>query len=1102
LNLRLPQFQRSEWYHATTLAERLELLHTEQEIESESKLATRRMRRWRSQSPFNVDSYFAQRLAIDGITEDEFRRLLGIPVQALHRRHPIEPTWLAELAQAYSQSSSSDVVPPLPEALRSREITGFLNVVEPLISEGCDRLHKGVQALIKNRSALPFNPATVAALLLNSLSAQLLWMMSRTLVLELNVARLNGTLEGDTPKKRFESFLGALRRPDTAIAMLLEYPVLARQVMIYIKNWVTFSLEFLHHLCTDWQEIRTAFGLDNDPGVLVSLDSGLGDRHRRGRSVLRARFSFDFQVLYKPRPLAVEAHFQELLGWLNDRGNRPPFQMLKILDRGSYGWVQFVSRTSCTSPDEVSRFFERQGGYLALLYVLEAADFHHENLIAAGEHPVLLDLETLFHPRIGSMEGQESLSTQFASDAMDYSVLRVGMLPERIWSNADSEGIDISGIGAAAGQLSPDRVPQWEDAGTDIMRFTRKRVRIPGSNNRPLLNGVEVDVLNHREAVVAGFANTYELLLKHRDELLSSEGPLTRFTEDEVRVIIRPTRTYAKMLLDSFHPDMLRNALDRDCFFDRLWVGIEDSPHLAKTIRGEREDLWNGDIPIFTTRPGSRDLWSSTKDRIPDFFSESAMAGVHRRVARLSEHDLEKQRWFVMAALTTLSTAPSHPSRPICRPTEPRGEADGEDFLAAARAIGDRLEALALRGDKGISWIGLTPRDERYWSLTPLGADLYSGLPGVALFLAYLGFISREDRYTAMARAALSTLQYLTNKDEPHPESIGAFSGWGGVIYTLSHLGVLWNESDLLAEAEGIVELLPGLIERDEALDIIEGSAGCIGSLITLYACAPSKATLAAATRCGECLITCAQPMESGVGWSNKLTTPLAGFAHGAAGIAWALLNLSALTGEERFRTTAMSAVAYERSLFSSKAGNWVDLRQSETSAEVGKNSQETFMTAWCHGAPGIGLARIRSLRYLDDAEVRAEIDMALKTTLAHGFGDNHSLCHGDLGNLELLLQASQTFDDSQWKTIVDARAVAILEDIQKQGYLCGVPLGVETPGLMTGLAGIGYGLLRLMEPSRVPSVLVLEPHLGARAQEPAWTVKDRFPRSYRRGSY
>ena len=61
-------------------------------------------------------------------------------------------------------------------------------------------------------------------------------------------------------------------------------------------------------------------------------------------------------------------------------------------------------------------------------------------------------------------------------------------------------------------------------------------------------------------------------------------------------------------------------------------------------------------------------------------------------------------------------------------------------------------------------------------------------------------------------------------------------------------------------------------------------------------------------------------------------------------------------------------------------------------------------MTAWCHGAPGIGLGRLASLPCLGELEMRQEIAVALETTRAQGFGYNHSLCHGDLGNLDLLL--------------------------------------------------------------------------------------------------
>jgi lantibiotic modifying enzyme len=218
--------------------------------------------------------------------------------------------------------------------------------------------------------------------------------------------------------------------------------------------------------------------------------------------------------------------------------------------------------------------------------------------------------------------------------------------------------------------------------------------------------------------------------------------------------------------------------------------------------------------------------------------------------------------------------------------------------------------------------------------------------------------------------------------------------------------------------------------------------------------------------------------MEHGIGWMPKFggTKPLTGFSHGAAGIAWALLELAAVTGEERFRKAALDAIAYERSLFRPEVGNWPDLRDFANTLKADNNNQHTCMTAWCHGAPGIGLARLRCLQHLDDAQIRSEINAALKTTLAHGFGGNHSLCHGDLGNLELLLQASEILGEPQWRHQVNRLASIILESINQHGWLCGIPLGVESPGLMTGLAGIGYGLLRLAEPKRVPSVLVLEP--------------------------
>lgn len=309
--------------------------------------------------------------------------------------------------------------------------------------------------------------------------------------------------------------------------------------------------------------------------------------------------------------------------------------------------------------------------------------------------------------------------------------------------------------------------------------------------------------------------------------------------------------------------------------------------------------------------------------------------------------------------------------------------------------------------------------------------------------------------------------------------SIGGFDGWGGVIYTLTHLGALWHAPELLIKAEAVVGLLPAWIERDAQFDIVSGAAGCIGSLIALHHHAQSQATLSAAIKCGEHLIAHAQRTEHGMGWTiPKQRTPLSGFAHGAAGIAWALLKLAALTGQERFQTTALAAIAHERSLFSPEEGNWRDLRVWATSDSGSKGNSKSSMTAWCHGAPGIGLARLSTIRQLDDLEVRQEIETALNTTFDRGFGHNHSLCHGDLGNLELLLQAGRVLPDGRWHAEAYRIASHVVESIARNNYLCGTPLNVDSPGLMTGLAGIGYGLLRLAEPARVPCLLTLEPPL------------------------
>jgi lantibiotic modifying enzyme len=203
------------------------------------------------------------------------------------------------------------------------------------------------------------------------------------------------------------------------------------------------------------------------------------------------------------------------------------------------------------------------------------------------------------------------------------------------------------------------------------------------------------------------------------------------------------------------------------------------------------------------------------------------------------------------------------------------------------------------------------------------------------------------------AEKALGTVQSQAKANRLKFTSIGAFNGWGGILYLFTHLAAVWNRQGLFASADRIAARISELVQQDESLDVIGGAAGCIGSLLSLYHCLPSDHLLEVAIQCGDHLISQAQTTQKGVGWLTHLTAPhpITGFAHGSAGIIWALLALAEVTNESRFRSVASSALPYERQAFSSESKNWPSLRPSEGDRTIDDP------VAWCYGAAGIRLA-------------------------------------------------------------------------------------------------------------------------------------------------
>lgn len=1070
-------------YRSLTLSERKQITQrTDLEALKPSgdlPRAQRRLDRWRKQPPFDVEGRFQERLSLENLDEEELLAFLleaEIPPKAVLAE--LTP-WFDKIEQIYHADQASVSGPIGEKAAPPRPVARFSAILDPLISEAQRRLRDEISGLEVDPIILD-SPENGFFRFLD-LRQQLWLALNRALVLELNVARLEGSLHGATPEDRFEVFAQRFADAKYCCSFYAEYPVLARLVIGMVDRAVEGRLEFIGRLRNDWEQIRSTFSELHDANRVVDIGFGAGDLHCGGRSVAILTFDSGARLVYKPKPLAVDHHFQQFLQWLRTKNERMDHRSLGILDRETYGWTEFVASKPCSSQEEVRRFYWRQGSYLAALHCLAGTDVHYQNLIAAGEHPLLVDLETLFHPPL-PLESDKLPA--FVLDAIRSSVLVVGLLPVHLWRSEEDRGFDDSGLGGGSEGLSATPVPHWDDPFTDRMRIVHKHAKVSQGANRAIFYGRETVATDYGTEIRAGFSEVYRTLLLHKDVLGSEEGPLRDFARDRTRVVLRHTRLYGDLLSQSYHPDYLRDALDRQRFFDQLWVGVRNQSFLRRVIRVECDNLFQADIPFFAARADSSNLFAGPTQTVEDFFPEPALSVVRRRINNLSERDLQLQLSLIEASLVAGAMARSNldmvadvENAGAIIEHPPLAEKDLPDSaLQAATAIGDRLLALAIEGPDGqASWISLLRRKpDNRWQLTGMGEDLYLGLAGVIFYLAYLDQITGNGLYRALAEASLRTLLGSLPKYLEGNREVGAFDGAGGIIYLLSHLGVLWRRADLLELAHGILPLLSTRIGEDLHFDIMSGAAGCAACVMCLHEQSPSEETLAVLEKCGDRLVQQAQDVAGGKAWLTVLAPqhPLTGFSHGSAGIAWALFRLADLVENERFRQTAIAAMEYEHRLFIPEADNWPDYREGRVWDHGGPTAGQ-LISAWCHGATGIGLGRLYCLGAYDLEVARIDVARAVTRTLADPLLPNHSLCHGSLGSLDFLIQAATLVELPARE--IENRTSRILRSIESRGWQCGVPRGAEVPGLMRGLAGIGYGLLRAVLPLRIPSILTLD---------------------------
>ncbi len=561
---------------------------------------------------------------------------------------------------------------------------------------------------------------------------------------------------------------------------------------------------------------------------------------------------------------------------------------------------------------------------------------HAENLIAHGDQPVLIDLETLLTGEVHSFlepvdAAQRKLSGSFLRDSVLYSSL----LPHRI-EDPNGEYPDCGGIsGTFEGGLV-------------------------SCKNLPLYGGKTIPAYEYIKDICKGFKETYAWITTNREKILN-ESPYSEFANCQIRFLLRSTQVYYNLINRLSQPDMQADPEKYEAQLYKLALAYTKYAHpsvlpkLMPIYEAEAAAIRRGDIPYFTTRADSLAICDENGNVLYDqYFRISAFDRSKRILMNMNERDCEFQTELIRASFHASYPPEEAPSVLIRTAT---ASLSNSNLFDEATTVYDEIGKHNCEMDDGApAWTMQCGAMEGACGVKMTEIGLYSGRAGVALFDAALYAVTGNEAARKDAeRLVHAIFEELKDRESTHlleKLTFGLANGIGGVFVTLGEIARYLNKPEYITQASAWLDKLTDTwIARDRDYDVIGGSSGLLLGMYHLNANTPE-----AARRLADHI------MENRISYNNHLlifrpnmdNLPLTGMGHGAAGISCALLIAWRMTGDVKYREAALDMLAYERECYSSEENNWPDFRKNPDVAP----DQLVYMHGWCASAPGIGFSR------------------------------------------------------------------------------------------------------------------------------------------------
>lgn len=724
-----------------------------------------------------------------------------------------------------------------------------------------------VHACLAEQSVVQFSNESIVQLKQQVLD-ELFYIAQKSLVWDVHQMVEEQSLQSTSKEEEFRKYIEeCLGDAQRTFLLYGEYPALARVLSIRLTFACEAIKEFILALTEGANQLVSVFSATL-PLRLTAINIGQGDSHDEGKTVIH--FCIEKQAfIFKPKNLMISQRFNKLLSFLETLDPDLCFYKIQRLVFSTFTIEESVICQECTNTEEITTYYQRYGQLLAIVYWLGTTDLHMENLIAKGDFPVLIDLETLIQPNLF----QQATKTARQNRMERNSVLISGLVPTKYTKKA---GITFDALSGKQQKLSK-KVRRLQKKQSSEISFQLEDGYMSGAQNQPRLNGAAIDYRQYCRAIETSFKKMNTLFLAHKPMIIEKIKEL--FADVKIRLIYRDTQIYSDMLDFSVHVDCMSNYIEREKVISNLWAN-QLIPEAI--VPFEAKALLVQDIPYFTANT-SKTTVSIAGNEIPNVLSESPLAVTVLRLEQLDEVTCNFSFELLKESLHTLE----YRLQKIYLPKQ--NQLLASPLLSKAADIGDTIQANLFinQNEKVIDWLSVSPTKKGQPTLKYPQKDLYAGSGGLYLFFICLNRLVPKKEYQELLFCWEQEI-FSENPEEDETEGrLSAFFGIGSCLLIAFYGWQLTGEEKYQNQLKRLLGKLTtlSLVDNQQPIDWLTGLASLVAVLAAIYRVCQDSVSR-------DLLTTFTLKIDYQEMENNS-------FAHGYAGVLYALQQSNQLLNDQ-----------------------------------------------------------------------------------------------------------------------------------------------------------------------------------------------------------